>query len=352
MFSRKKINQCKNNANDEPVKNDVTKEVCAADKNADEFALPQVVGEPIYAFEPRFIDWLDLREKFSQRIDTSYRPDTIIDGWRTDDFIVRGVTLRGYDHRYYGVPRQDDFAIEVLDNGWIVAAVADGVSSAALSHIAASLVVRYVVEFVSVYQVDRLEDVNSLWQDIFSGAAWTLVERARSALSDENACSEDAEKLMATTLACAVIAPSDTSGASACIAAVGDTGIWTVDSASFEKILGGKASSAEGISSSAVSGLPRVPDEVPSAIIRITEDQALLLGSDGFGDPLGTGDGELGALFRNCLFPDIPSMLNFAHTLDFSRATFDDDRTLVAIWPRKKEPRNESEPSQPSNSIL
>jgi hypothetical protein len=28
-----------------------------------------------------------------------------------------------------------------------------------------------------------------------------------------------------------------------------------------------------------------------------------------------------------------PPALAFAHLLDFSRETFDDDRTLVAVWP-------------------
>ena len=53
--------------------------------------------------------------------------------------------------------------------------------------------------------------------------------------------------------------------------------------------------------------------------------------TDGLGLPLGDGTGEVGRAFARELAvpPDIP---DFARLLDFSRATYDDDRTLVAVW--------------------
>jgi hypothetical protein len=36
--------------------------------------------------------------------------------------------------------------------------------------------------------------------------------------------------------------------------------------------------------------------------------------------------------------PRVHSLIEFAHAVDFSRETFDDDRTLVAVWPRRKAP--------------
>jgi hypothetical protein len=63
----------------------------------------------------------------------------------------------------------------------------------------------------------------------------------------------------------------------------------------------------------------------------------LLIGTDGIGDPLGAGQGGVGDLFRDVLTkPTVPSLIEFAHAVDFSRETFDDDRTLVAVWPRKQ----------------
>jgi hypothetical protein len=33
-----------------------------------------------------------------------------------------------------------------------------------------------------------------------------------------------------------------------------------------------------------------------------------------------------------------PSLIEFAHAMDFSRETFDDDRTLIALMPQHLEP--------------
>ncbi|MGH3832079.1 MAG: hypothetical protein ACRDRS_16810 [Pseudonocardiaceae bacterium] len=59
----------------------------------------------------------------------------------------------------------------------------------------------------------------------------------------------------------------------------------------------------------------------------------LLVGTDGFGDPLGDGSGLVGDLFREVLASP-PPPLGLAHALDFSRETFDDDRTLLVVWPQ------------------
>jgi hypothetical protein len=34
--------------------------------------------------------------------------------------------------------------------------------------------------------------------------------------------------------------------------------------------------------------------------------------------------------------PAVPSLIEFAHAVDFTREAFDDDRTLVAVWPRNR----------------
>ncbi len=36
--------------------------------------------------------------------------------------------------------------------------------------------------------------------------------------------------------------------------------------------------------------------------------------------------------------PSMPSLVKFVHAVGFSREAFDDDRTLVAVWPRKQPP--------------
>jgi hypothetical protein len=88
--------------------------------------------------------------------------------------------------------------------------------------------------------------------------------------------------------------------------------------------------------SSAVASLPRIPARIAPAGVGLSPDSVLLIGTDGFGDPLGDGDGKLGRLFAENLRTP-PHGRGLAHLLDFSRETFDDDRTLVALWPRTSE---------------
>lgn len=88
------------------------------------------------------------------------------------------------------------------------------------------------------------------------------------------------------------------------------------------------------ITSSVVRGLPRVPEEITFERVEVPVGDVLLMGTDGFADPLGKGTGELGRLFRTIFSEGAPPLLQFAHAMDFSRMTFDDDRTLVAIWPK------------------
>jgi hypothetical protein len=149
-----------------------------------------------------------------------------------------------------------------------------------------------------------------------------------------------AEEQLATTLVCAVIEPTGPGALSAYLVGVGDSSAWLLlTSGRFVELLGAKAVSADGMSSSAVAGLPRVPADVTPVVVEITAGEVLVIGTDGIGDPLGSGEGGVGNLLREVLTAAVPpSLIEFAHAVDFSRETFDDDRTLVAIWPRTPPP--------------
>ncbi|WP_431972354.1 protein phosphatase 2C domain-containing protein [Nocardia sp. bgisy134] len=284
---------------------------------------PIVVGAPTPAFEPKAVD-----KEYGR---TPYRADTVIDGWSSGAFTVRAASVRGYLHRYGGAPRQDDFAITVdPERQRLVVAVADGVSSAKYSHVGSSTVVRYATRWLEE-PPEPLDDGG--WHTLFKSAAWTLTEQAAAVLSLPEADAEQAERMLATTLACAVCEPHPDGGLSAVVAAVGDSGVWLLTDGTFVPVLGGKEQSPSGLSCSAVVGLPRVPNDVAPQPVIIEPGQVLLVGTDGFGDPLGSGEGGVGALFAGLLGDRVPSQIEFAHALDFSRETFDDDRTLVAIWP-------------------
>lgn len=287
---------------------------------------PIVVGDPTPVMEPKAIG-----EKYRR---TPYRPDTVIDGWSRGSFAIRAASVRGYLHRHNGAPRQDDFAIALpLDRDRLIVSVADGVSAALQSHIGSTTVVRYATQWLEETAPDSIADIE--WHSLFESAAWKLTELAASVLSLPEADAERAEHALATTLTCAVCEPSMDGKLSAFVAGVGDSGAWILSDGAFTQVLGGKQASDAGLSSSSVIGLPRVPAKIEGIKLLIEPGQVLLVGTDGFGDPLGGGDGGVGSLFTSLLGGRVPSLIEFAHALDFSRETFDDDRTLVAVWPAK-----------------
>lgn len=264
-----------------------------------------------------------------------FRPDTVIDGWSSEYVTVRGASLRGHFHRYNGAPRQDDFAVHLMPDGRVIAAVADGVSAAPQSHFGASAVVNFAKKWLSAYAA--ADTAQTDWMELIKNSAWALAERAQEMFKLERPDPAKAELELATTLTCTVVEIVQPGTLRAHIIGVGDSGAWILRDGEFIPVLGGKTASEGGISSSAVTALPRVPSELSLVMVEFGAGDVLLIGTDGFGDPLGSGQGGVGNLFRE-LFSDghTPSLVEFARAVDFSRETFDDDRTLVAIMPRNR----------------
>lgn len=136
----------------------------------------------------------------------------------------------------------------------------------------------------------------------------------------------------ASTLVCAAISKCD-NGLRGHVLSIGDSGSWTVTASGVELVEGGKGESDSAISSSAVNPLPLVPENLDTVYFETTGDETVLFGTDGVGDPLSGGDGPLSDLFVRRLYKRVPSITEFCHLVDFSKAGFNDDRTLVAVWP-------------------
>jgi hypothetical protein len=221
-------------------------------------------------------------------------------------------------------------AVEHEATGAVLFAVADGVSAAAHGRTGAVVACQAAVHAMSaMLDAGRPLDFGAVARH----AAGDLHHHAAALLRVPAAEPRQTEKLLATTLVAGAAEPGR-DGAAVSLFRVGDSSAWLLDVADrrYYPLFGGKASAGAVIVSGEVNPLPRVPEPVEQAGGQLTEGLVLLVATDGFGDPLGEGTGQVGQLFAQALTAP-PPPLWLAHLLDFSRETFDDDRTLLGLWP-------------------
>jgi serine/threonine protein phosphatase PrpC len=310
---------------------------------------PLTIGEPAPA--------IDIRLSAAVSAAEPYRPDLVADGGTSFGLVVRAASVRGLYKRYQAGARQDDLCIRAhAPSGTLVVAVADGVSGAPRSDLGAALAVRQATSAV----VRQLEtDPDELdWDQVFAQAAWALVEEQRRQDGDPEAGVEAAATALATTLVVGVItagsptaestvgggdapergqapergrAPESERGpAHVRLAAVGDSPAFLLNEGTYRRILN-QHELSDGLLGGAVEALPRSTRPAYADTCTLEQGSVLLLCTDGFALPLAGGTGEVGRVFARELASP-PEIADFARLLDFSRATYDDDRTLVAIW--------------------
>ena len=275
-----------------------------------------------------------------------YRPDTVADGGEAFGLVTRAASVRGLFKRYLGGSRQDDFCLQLhVPTRTLLVAVADGVSAAPRSHLGAALAVRQAAAAV-VRQLDA-GAAELDWSEVFGQAAWALVEEHRRACSDSSARVEDAAASLATTLAVAAVTAdeNDSDGDPACdgarpekyrlqVAAVGDSPTVVLSRGKFVRVVGDEGD-PDGLIGGGVEALPRHTNPAVAEPRALGPEDVLLVCTDGLALPLADGKGEVGrTLTRELANP--PDIVDFARLLDFSRSTYDDDRTLVAVWPQAR----------------
>ena len=277
------------------------------------------------------------------------RPDTTCDGARLGDLDYRAVTLRGLSHCVAGKPRQDAYLLRISANReWLVGCVADGVSVAAFSHIAADVACREITRVVTdalASQPPVTEPgawgklVSDLpWQEAVDQASAAIVTRASAGLPQREPGSQpgarEVRATMATTAVAFVVAATKTPDGLApfgVAVASGDSSALMLSEGRWHPLTEVKNADSD-IASNAVLALPREVTVTPlSGFLRPGE--ALVVVSDGIGDPLGQGTGAVGQ-FLAARWSHPPDLFSFTTQAAFYRKGFTDDRTVAAVWHR------------------
>lgn len=272
------------------------------------------------------------------------RADTIIDAGVLGDLDVRAASMRGRSHRFsmashLGRTRQDEYCLQASgDAGWLVVVVADGVSEGPHSHIAATIAARRGCQIVAEILDDGGAPSEIDWEgSVAPRLAGYIVSEARRLMSEPQEAepvlsARDAARLMSTTAITAVVGASpDSAGGFPYVVSVlaGDSSAWVLSHEGWRSLTTIKNEGTE-IASMEVRGLPLIGSCITTSG-RLLPGEAVVLMTDGLGDALGSGSGEVGEYFAvQWRRPPEPYM--FAAQLDFLRRSFDDDRTAVGIW--------------------
>jgi hypothetical protein len=114
---------------------------------------------------------------------------------------------------------------------------------------------------------------------------------------------------------------------------IGDTSVWVLRADGTWESVTAVKNAGEAVASSAVFALPLLPaDTLVPLATTLGPGDALFVVTDGIGDPLGSGAGDVGDALRR-IWASPPNRYEFAAQVDFGRRSHTDDRTVVGIWP-------------------
>lgn len=251
-------------------------------------------------------------------------PDTVLDASSAAGLEIRAASVRGLMHRYEGSPRQDCYSMVCQqDPAAVIVTVCDGLGSLDQSHEAAELVAQHMATALT-----RDPDTGELrWAEAF-GASADAVNRRIADHGGE----------MATTVVSACVTALGEERYRAELAWVGDSAAYLLCASTWRAVGGSvkTVGSEDEPLTSATRALPSATVELRTSTIEFGTDSALFLMTDGVADPLGAGHGEVGEALASW-WTSPPDKFTFGAQVDFARRSFDDDRTVVGVWPATRD---------------
>jgi hypothetical protein len=274
------------------------------------------------------------------------RPDTTIDGASVGYITYRAVSLRGLSHWSEGKPRQDAYLLRVTNDGqWLVGCVADGVSKSPYSHMAADIACRETTKCIAKALDGQPPIADSEtwpkladelpWQQAVDEANAAMVAKAGTGLPAEQHESLTVAQVrgaMATTAVVFAVAATPAGDGRlpfALVVAAGDSSALVLSQGRWYPVTAVKNAGSD-MASNAVLALPREVEVAPHVSF-LRPGDALAVVTDGIGDPMGSGAGEVGR-FLAARWSRPPDLLAFAGHAAFYRRGFADDRTAAVVW--------------------
>ena len=244
------------------------------------------------------------------------------DGGQSAEFVVLAASVAGVAHRLSGRRCEDAYAWALPRPGRLALIVADGVSTAGRGGEGADIA------------------VSAAWEHLLAVEGWGEMEclaalRVASDAVSAAGCASASE--LSTTFVVALVSASE-AGAEVRLARVGDSSAFILVKDRWDELFPGGAE--DELRGSVVGVLPlgsRGGDAVETASVLLPAGAALVLLSDGVADPLRDGPGTVAPALAEVLSGGPSGALTplaLADEADFSRRGCQDDRTILAVWPR------------------
>ncbi|GAA3696269.1 hypothetical protein GCM10022224_072390 [Nonomuraea antimicrobica] len=258
---------------------------------------------------------------------TSADAGLALDGGLVKGTTVRAATVRGRTHSFRGETRQDAYGVRLSsDERWVIAVVADGLGSARHAEIASTVAVGAALDGIDCALRSGERPQNWDWKTVLAYVSDT-VRRTTESLGSPRPGTNTERAPSArpgTTLTVAVL-PSEGEGQAVC-AAVGDSPAILVTGGQWQALACGR-----GGGDNVTAAIPGDLADIQVQVFSWRAGDLLVLSSDGFAAGVAGGQTPLAQrLSQTWRTP--PSLLDFVREVDFRLSTFDDDRTVVAIW--------------------
>jgi serine/threonine protein phosphatase PrpC len=259
-----------------------------------------------------------------------------VDGAAHGPLTVRAASVRGDSHRYLGEPRQDALCVTRIgtpETGeLLLLAVADGVGSAARSHVGSNEVCRLAPFYLHEAAEELLSALRAADLPAFTKQANEAVDRIAVLLTDLAMRERQRPEAYATTLR-VLLVPLDPAVRTRGFLAVGDggtallrSGVWHLD------VTEETEADASGMIDTRTAALPLARTAVTKLLTPALPGDVLVLSTDGLSTPL-SGDQEMRDFLNEAWGSGtVPGPADFLWQSQFRVKSYDDDRSVAVLW--------------------
>ncbi|MEU6374107.1 protein phosphatase 2C domain-containing protein [Streptomyces sp. NPDC046909] len=262
-------------------------------------------------------------------------PDMVVDGAAYGALTVRAASVRGDSHRYQNEPRQDSLAVTRIGepgaDELLLLVVADGVGSAARSHVGSQEACRLIAIHLDAAATELATALRTGDQEAFGAVVNEAVRRVGTLLAHHAHERGDDPAAYATTLR-ALLAPLDGTVRTRGFLAIGDGGTALLRADEWHLSLTDADQSGDGMIDTRTAALPHSQTAHARLLAPVLPGDVLVLCTDGLSTPL-TGDAGMRDFLRTAWGTgSVPGPADFLWQLQYRVKSYDDDRTAVVLW--------------------